>query len=109
MKLQLKDIRLDVNRRSARVMLQRHPFRTDLWVCLVFFPPDHASVGLDTAVNQSFMPTFVQLVNRRRTANDPEGPATLGTIPPPVDTHTGLSSGRGGEGKAAKKFENKKG
>ncbi|KAL3587940.1 hypothetical protein FPOAC2_13839 [Fusarium poae] len=109
MKLQLKDIRLDVNRRSARVMLQRHPFRTDLSVCLVFFPPDHASVGLDTAVNQSFMPTFVQLVNRRRTANDPEGPAALGTVPPPVDAHTGLSSGRGGEGKAAKKFENKKG
>jgi hypothetical protein len=109
MKLQLKDIRLDVNRRSARVMLQRHPFQTDLWVCLVFFPPDHANVGLDTVVNQSFMPAFVQLVNRRRTANDPEGPAALGTVPPPVDAHTGLSSGRGGEGKAAKKFENKKG
>ncbi|KAG8677894.1 hypothetical protein FPOAC2_14029 [Fusarium poae] len=110
MKLQLKDIRLDVNRRSARVMFQRHPFRTDLGVCLVFFSPDHASGGLDAMVDQSFMPAFIQLVNRRRrTANDPEGPAALRTVQPPVDTHTSHSNDREREEEAVKKFENKKG
>ncbi|PCD24120.1 hypothetical protein FGRA07_11396 [Fusarium graminearum] len=103
MKLQLKDIRLDVSRRSARVMLQRHPFRADLWVCLVFLPPSHASMSLDTMASQSLMPTFVQLVNRRRTANNPEGSAALVTVPPTVDVNTVLRRSRGEEGEAVKK------
>ncbi|KAF4435572.1 hypothetical protein F53441_13483 [Fusarium austroafricanum] len=98
MKSQYKNIRLDVNRRSARVMLQRHPFRPDLWVCLIFVPPDHANMNLDTMVNRSIMPALVQLINRRRTGNGPEGQAALGAAQPPVNTHSSLNNEREGEG-----------
>ncbi|KAF4435538.1 hypothetical protein F53441_13484 [Fusarium austroafricanum] len=98
MKSQYKNIRLDVNRRSARVMLQRHPFRPDLWVCLIFVPPDHANMSLDTMVNRSIMPALVQFVNRRRTANGPEGQAALGAAQPPVNTRSSFNNVREREG-----------
>lgn len=109
MKSQYKNIRLDVIRRSARVMLQRHPFRTDLWVCLVFVPPDHANMSLDTMVYRSIMPAFVQLANRQRTVNLPGGQAALGAAQPPVNTRASLNNEGDGEGEAEKKVENKKG
>ncbi|SPJ91546.1 uncharacterized protein FTOL_13561 [Fusarium torulosum] len=109
MKSQYKNIRLDVIRRSARVMLQRHPFRTDLWVCLVFVPPDYANMSLDTMVYRSIMPAFVQLANRQRTVNLPGGQAALGAAQPPVNTRASLNNEGDGEGEAEKKVENKKG
>ncbi|KAJ9419032.1 hypothetical protein QL093DRAFT_2565220 [Fusarium oxysporum] len=45
---QYKNIRLDVSRPSARVMLRRHPSRRGLWACLIFVPQVQADMSFDT-------------------------------------------------------------
>ncbi|WKT54284.1 hypothetical protein QSH57_004868 [Fusarium oxysporum f. sp. vasinfectum] len=85
---QYKNIRLDVSRPSARVMLRRHPSRRGLWTCLIFVPQIQADMSFDTMVNRFIMPAFVQLANRRRTGNIPEGQAALENAQLPVNTRT---------------------
>lgn len=55
-------------------------------------------MSLDTMVNRSIMPALVQLANRRRTANGPEGQAALGAAQPPANTRSSLNDEREGEG-----------
>ncbi|KAF5703757.1 hypothetical protein FMUND_12859 [Fusarium mundagurra] len=107
---QYKNIRLDVSRPSARVMLRRHPVRRGLWACLIFVPPDQADMSFDTMVNRLIMPAFVQLADRRRRGNIREGQAALGNAQPPVNTGSSLNNTGEGEGEMEKgQFENTEG
>ncbi|KAI8411607.1 hypothetical protein FOFC_08201, partial [Fusarium oxysporum] len=107
---QYKNIRLDVSRPSARVMLRRHPSRRGLWACLIFVPQVQADMSFDTMVNRFIMPAFVQLANRRRTGNIREGQAALENAQPPVNTRSSLSNTGEGEGEMEKEqFENTEG
>ncbi|RKK72346.1 hypothetical protein BFJ71_g17520 [Fusarium oxysporum] len=99
---QYKNIRLDVSRPSARVMLRRHPSRRGLWTCLIFVPQVQADMSFDTMVNRFIMPAFVQLANRRRTGNIREGQAALENAQPPVNTRSSLNSTGEGEGEMEK-------
>ncbi|KAK2666494.1 hypothetical protein RAB80_018151 [Fusarium oxysporum f. sp. vasinfectum] len=104
---QYKNIRLDVSRPSARVMLRRHPSRRGLWACLIFVPQVQADMSFDTMVNRFIMPAFVQLANRRRTGNIREGQAALENAQPPVNTRSSLNNTGEGEGEMEKEqFEN---
>ncbi|KAL5603497.1 hypothetical protein FOVSG1_006247 [Fusarium oxysporum f. sp. vasinfectum] len=107
---QYKNIRLDVSRPSARVMLRRHPSRRGLWACLIFVPPDQADMSFDTMANRLIMPAFVQLADRRRTGNIREGQAALENAQPPVNTGSSLNNTGEGEGEIDKdQFENTEG
>ncbi|EXA28590.1 hypothetical protein FOVG_19812 [Fusarium oxysporum f. sp. pisi HDV247] len=107
---QYKNIRLDVSRPSARVMLRRHPSRRGLWACLILVPQDQADMSFDTMVNRFIMPAFVQLANRRGTGNIREGQAALENAQPPVNTRSSLNNTGEGEGEMEKEqFENTEG
>ncbi|KAG7402874.1 hypothetical protein Forpe1208_v016910 [Fusarium oxysporum f. sp. rapae] len=104
---QYKNIRLDVSRPSARVMLRRHPSRRGLWTCLIFVPQVQADMSFDTMVNRFIMPAFVQLANRRRTGNIREGQAALENAQLPMNTRSSLNNSGEGEGEMEKEqFEN---
>ncbi|KAH7471945.1 hypothetical protein FOMA001_g12909 [Fusarium oxysporum f. sp. matthiolae] len=104
---QYKNIRLDVSRPSARVMLRRHPSRRGLWTCLIFVPQVQADMSFDTMVNRFIMPAFIQLGNRRRTGNIREGQAAIENAQLPVHTRSSLNNTGEGEGEIEKEqFEN---